>query len=111
MISAQWRFGLLGQSYRRDAISRFHLKIPMEVKLGFNKVRVKRDGERRSTALKEKLDLVSLNASMENPLVAVPVRRYLIEEEVNKRSREEKEKLTKKKSVCLRLGFKPAGWE
>ena len=110
MISAQWRFGLLGQSYRRDAVSRFHLRIPVRVQLGFDKIRIEKDGEERSEALKEKVDLVSFNSSLENPLAAVPVRRYLIEEEVNKRRREEKEKLTKT-SVWSRLGPEPTGGE
>jgi len=43
-------------------------------------------GRRRvkKQSLERKLDLISLNASLENPLAAVPVRRYLIKEEVNK---------------------------
>jgi len=55
MISDQWRFHLLGQSYRLDAISQFHLQIPMKVHLGFNKFQIKKDSELRSEALKEKL--------------------------------------------------------
>jgi hypothetical protein len=47
---------------------------------------MKRDDERRSKALKEKLNLISFNTSLENPLAAVPVRWYLIKEEVNKQS-------------------------
>jgi len=81
----------------------------VRVQLGFDKIRIEKDGEERSEALKEKLDLVSFNASLENPLAAVPVRRYLIEE-VNKRRREEKEKSTKM-SVCSHLGLKPTGGE
>jgi hypothetical protein len=110
MISAEWRFGLLGQSYRWDAISRFHLRIPVKVQLGFDKIQIKKDSEERSEALKEKLDLISFNASLENPLAAVPVRRYLIEEEVNKRRQEEKEK-SMKTSVWSRLWPKPTGGE
>jgi hypothetical protein len=54
------------------------------VQLGFNKVWIKEEGEQRTEALNEKLDLISFNASLENLLAAVPVRWYLIEEEVNK---------------------------
>ncbi len=82
----------------------------MKVQLGFDKIRIEKDGEERSEALKKKLDLVSFNASLENPLAAVPVRRYLIEEEVNKRRQEEKEKSTKM-SVWSHLGPKPTGGE
>jgi hypothetical protein len=88
MISTQWHFGLLGQFYRRDAVTQFHLKIPIKVQLGFNKVQIKEEDERRSEALKEKLDLISFNASLENLLAAIPVRHFLIEEEVNKQSQE-----------------------
>jgi hypothetical protein len=44
-ISAQWHFSLLGQSYQWDAISQFHLRIPIKVQLGFNKVWIKEDGK------------------------------------------------------------------
>jgi hypothetical protein len=81
------------------------------VQLDFNKVRIKRDGEWRSKALKEKLDLISFNASWENPLAAVPVRRYLIEDEVKKQRQKEKEKPIKRTSVWSRLGPKPTGGE
>ncbi len=107
MISAQWHFGLLGQYYWLDAISQFHFKIPIKVQLGFIKVCMKRDDERRSKALKEKLNLISFNTSLENPLAAVPVRWYLIKEEVNKQSWEENEKLIKRMSVWSRHGPKP----
>jgi hypothetical protein len=83
----------------------------VKVHLGFNKVRIKRDGKQRSKALKEKLDLISFNASLENLLAAVPVRRYLIEEEVNKQRREEKENLIKRTSIWSCLGPKPTGGE
>ncbi len=111
MISAQWHFGLLGQYYWLDAISQFHFKIPIKVQLGFIKVWMKRDDERRSKALKEKLNLISFNTSLENPLAAFPVRWYLIKEEVNKQSWEENEKLIKRMSVWLRHGPKPTGGE
>jgi hypothetical protein len=58
------------------------------VQLGFNKVQIKEEDEHRSKALKEKLNLISFNASLENPLAAIPVSYFLIEEEVNKQSQE-----------------------
>jgi hypothetical protein len=40
MISSHWRFRLLGQSFRRDAVSQFHLHLYRDVQLGFNKARI-----------------------------------------------------------------------
>jgi len=55
--------------------------------------------------------LVSFNASLENPLATIPVRRYLFDEEVNKQRQEKKEKLINKMSIWLHLGPKPTGGE
>jgi len=107
MISSHWRFGLLGQSFRRDAVSRFHLRLRRDVQLGFNKARIRREGEERSEALQEKIDLVQFNASLENPLVAVSIPRFIVNESARKRALEKRqEKPPEKRSVWERLGPK-----
>jgi hypothetical protein len=107
MISSHWRFGLLGQSFRRDAVSRFHLRLRRDVQLGFNKARIRREGEERSEALQEKIDLVQFNASLENPLVAVSIPRFIVNESARKRALEKRqEKPPEKCSVWERLGPK-----
>jgi hypothetical protein len=73
MILSHWQFGLLGQSFRQDTISRFHLCLSRDVQLGFNKARIQRVGEERSEVLQEKIELVQFNALLENLLAAVSI--------------------------------------
>ncbi len=62
--------------------------------------------------MQEKIELVRFNASLENPLAAVSIPRFIINESARKRALEKRqEKLPKKHLVWERLGPKECGGE
>lgn len=80
VVSPSWRFGLLAQSFRRDAISRHHLQIPSGTKLGSDPERVEKEGEARRNALLQKIKAVERNTQITDPRNAISVPRFLIRE-------------------------------
>jgi len=77
-ISANWRFGLLAQSFRRDTVSRYHLRIPLGAQLGPDTEEAREQGLQRAAALMQKINLVTQNATMFHPLNALPVPRFIV---------------------------------
>ena len=106
--SALWRFGLMAGSFRKDAVSRHHLKIPAGACLGVDPDQTKLEASLREGPLVKKIDAVQFNAKLSNPLNAIPVPRFLIQQEVDRAlsAAEESAKSSTKKrtSILDRLG-------
>lgn len=84
MVSDHFRFGILAQSFRRDALSRHFLQVPeSKVLSDAPKKNLMVNADQRAQWFREKLDIVTFNAAMTNPDETIPVPRFVVEK--NKR--------------------------
>jgi len=78
LVMSHWRFGLLGQSFERDCISRFYLRIPMGKKLGIDFGQRRGNAQVQSRMITRKIEAAKHNADMIDPSQADPIPRYLL---------------------------------
>lgn len=100
MNGQHFRFGLTSLPFRRDSIERHMLCIPPGTQLGRDEERAEEEGRSRSRHLAKKIGALRENAQLSNPLLAPPIRRRLVDEEMLLEQRT-------RKSVFDRLGWQP----
>ena len=87
MVSDHFRFGLLAQTFRRDALSRFFLSISPSTFLSDAPRRIiEANADQHANWVQEKLDIISFNATMTDPAETIPVPRFSVEKNKGKLS-------------------------
>ena len=79
LVMSHWRFGLMGQNFNRDNISRFYLRVPTGKHLGMDLGQRKPSQEMRAEMIRSKIEAAQFNSSLENPLFeAIPIPKFIM---------------------------------